>query len=87
MVSITLGSGTLLLYGMLYQTKLIPRFISVWRLLGVAIVLANTLFEMIGVSLTNPGFLMLANELFLGAWLIVKGFSASAVAALSASRS
>ena len=84
MVSITFGSGALLFYGMLYQTKLIPRFISVWGLLGTAVVLANTLSEMFGVSLPNLGYLMLLNELFLGVWLIVKGFNPSAIASLLA---
>jgi hypothetical protein len=79
MVSITLGSGALLFYSMLYQLKLIPRFISIWGFLGALIVLANTLFDMFGVSLPNLGFLMLLNELFLGVWLIVRGFNPIAV--------
>ena len=33
------------------------------------------------------GLPMLLNELFLGVWLIVKGFNPSAVAALSATQS
>jgi hypothetical protein len=79
MISITLGSGGLLFYSMLYQMKLIPRFISVWGLLGALIVLVNTLFDMFGVSLPNLGFLMLLNELFLGLWLIVRGFNSVAI--------
>jgi hypothetical protein len=35
-------------------------------------------------TVPNLGALMLLNELFLGAWLIVKGFSASAIGAPSA---
>jgi hypothetical protein len=81
MVSITLGLGALLFYSMLYQTRLIPRFISIWGLLGAAVVLANTMFDMFGLSVPNLGVLMLLNELFLGVWLIVKGFNPSAIAA------
>ena len=40
--------------------------------------------EMFGVSLPNLGYLMLLNELFLGEWLIVKGFNPSAIASLLA---
>jgi hypothetical protein len=60
---------------MLYREKLIPRFISVWGLLGSAFVLVNVIFDMFAVSLPNLGVLMLLNELFLGVWLIVKGFN------------
>jgi len=82
MISITMGSGALLFYSMLYRTDLIPRWISIWGLAGGLVVLANTLFEMFGVSLPNLGFLMLANELFIGVWLIVRGFKPAATAAL-----
>ena len=44
-------------------------------------VLINTLFDMPGISIPNPGVLMLLNELFLAVWLIVKGFNPSAIVA------
>jgi hypothetical protein len=74
MVSITFGLGALLFYAMLYQSKLIPRFISIWGLVGATVVLANTLLDMFSLTVPNLGVLMLLNELFLGVWLIVKGF-------------
>lgn len=79
MISITLGSGALLFYSMLFRANLIPRWLSVWGLLGALVVLANTLFEMFGISLPNLGFLMLANELFVGGWLMIKGFNPGAI--------
>jgi len=75
MVSITLVLGAFLFYTMLYKTRLIPRFISIWGLLGAAIVLVNAILDMIGIPPGNLGFVMLLNELFLGVWLIVKGFN------------
>ena len=78
MVSITLGLGALLLYTMLYQTRLVPRFISVWGFVGALIVLANTMLDLFGYPPGNLGVIMLLNELFLGIWLIVKGFNPSA---------
>jgi hypothetical protein len=75
MVSITFVLGALLLYTMLYQSKLIPRFISIWGLLGTAVVLVNTILDMLGFPPGNLGVVMLLNELFLGVWLIVKGFN------------
>jgi hypothetical protein len=84
MVSITLGLGALLFYYTLYQSKLVPRFISIWGLIGAAVVLANTMLDMFSLTVPNLGVLMLLNELFLGVWLIVKGFNFSAIASGSA---
>ena len=78
MVSITFGLGALLFYYMLYQLKLIPRFISIWGFIGALVVLANVVLEMFGLTPGNLGILMLVNELFLGVWLIVRGFNSSA---------
>jgi hypothetical protein len=78
MVAITLGLGALLLYTMLYQTRLVPRFISIWGLLGAAAVLVNTMLDLLGFYSGNLGVIMLLNELFLGVWLIIKGFNPSA---------
>jgi hypothetical protein len=84
MVSITFVLGALLLYTMLYQSKLIPRFISIWGLLGTAVVLVNTILDMLGVPPGNLGIVMLLNEVFLGIWLIVKGFNQPAEISKSA---
>lgn len=77
MVTVALVLGALVFYTMLYRSRLVPRFISIWGLLGAVAVLSTALLEMFGVSpgaLEFLGLLMLANELFLGLWLIVRGF-------------
>ena len=84
MVSITFGLSALMFYYILYQSKLIPRFISIWGLVGAAVVLANTILDMFGLPPGNLGVIMLLNELFLGVWLIVKGFNSSAINSPSA---
>jgi hypothetical protein len=81
MVTIALVLGALIFYYMLYQSRLIPRFISVWGLIGALAVLATALVDTFGISpgsLEFLGVLMLLNELFLGVWLIVKGFNPTA---------
>jgi hypothetical protein len=84
MVSITLVLGAFLFYTMLYKTRLIPRFISIWGLLGAAGVLVNSVMDMLGFPPGNLGILMLLNEVFLGVWLIVKGFKEESLPAESA---
>ena len=80
MVAIVLGLAGLMFYYLLYQSKLIPRFISVWGLIGAAFYLTGGLLEIfgynLGLILSLPmGF----NEIFLGVWLIVKGFNSSII--------
>jgi hypothetical protein len=83
MVTFALVLGALMFYYMLYQSRLIPRFISVWGLIAALAVLATALLDTFGISpgsLELLGVLMLLNELFLGVWLIVKGFNPFAIA-------
>jgi hypothetical protein len=82
MLSLVFSLSALMFYYMLVQTRLVPRFLSLWGLIGSALVLTNTLFEIFGIDLgvgLVTGLPMLLNELVLGGWLIVKGFSADAI--------
>jgi hypothetical protein len=76
--------GAMLFYTLLYCSRLLPRFISVWGFIGAALILilniANLGAELgLGVSLVFALPIIL-NELFLGIWLIVRGFNPSAAA-------
>lgn len=67
--------GALILYSFLYSTRLLPRFVSVWGFIGVVcIVLLNIVnFQNVtGMLLALP---IILNEIFMGIWLIVKGFN------------
>ncbi len=91
MLGITVfGLGALMLYYLLYQSKLIPRWLSVWGLIGAPLKLAGGLLIMFG-SLTGSSVLatflylpIAVNEMVLAVWLIVKGFNPSAIASGSA---
>ena len=91
LVYIINGIATLILAYLLYQSKLVPRWISVLGLIGGAVLLAGTSLAMLGLMDVDQGIGMLAVlpgalfELFLPIWLIVKGFNSSAIASLSAS--
>lgn len=77
---IVLSLYSLLFCYLLYQTRLIPRLISVFGLIGYASLLTSALLEIFGYS---PGiFLFLPGALFeiiLPIWLIVKGFNSFAI--------
>ena len=71
--------GAIIFYIFLYQTKLLPRFISVWGLIGIALILLLNLLNIkssAGMILALP---IILNEIFLGIWLIVKGFRPVAI--------
>ncbi|MBX3001688.1 MAG: DUF4386 domain-containing protein [Caldilineaceae bacterium] len=79
MLNLIFSVSALLLYTMLFRARLVPRFISVWGLIAAALVLFNTVLGWFSPALGETfgmitGLPMLLNELFLGIWLIVKGF-------------
>lgn len=84
------GIATLMLAYLLYQSKLIPRSISVLGLIGGAVLLLGTSLDMLGLTDVNQGAGLLAVlpgglfELILPIWLFVKGFDPSAIASESA---
>lgn len=79
-----LGIGSLFFCYLLFQSRLVPRFLAVWGFAGYALFAAGCLLEIFGFSgvglvLTIPGGLF---EVFFGIWLIAKGFNPAAVAEL-----
>jgi hypothetical protein len=81
--------SALTLYYLLYQSKLLPRFIPIWGFIAVAALIAANLLPLPDLTEGfHPAQLLflpiVLNELFLGIWLIVKGFTPSAIASGSA---
>ena len=73
------GIASLMLCYTLYRAKLVPRILAVWGLVGYATILCGSVLEVLGFNLLSihaiPGGLW---ELFIGVWLIAKGFNSSA---------
>lgn len=73
---IFVGVACLMLCYMFYKAKLIPRFLAIWGLVGYATILCGSVLEAMGFDMylihTIPGGLW---EVFLGVWLIAKGFN------------
>ena len=85
LIPVFLGLGALLFYGLLYKTRLLPRCISIWGFIGAVLMLAlnmlitfNLDIDMsIGMLFVLP---IITNEIFLGIWLVAKGFNPAAIA-------
>ena len=77
--------SALILNFVLYQSKLIPRWLSVWGLVGAALIFAYYLLQPFSINLVEILFLPIAaQEMVFAVWLIVKGFNPSAIASGSA---
>jgi hypothetical protein len=80
-----LGVAGLMLCYMFYKANLVPRLIAVWGLVGYAVILGGSVLEVMGFNLSSiqtiPGGLW---ELFIGVWLLAKGFNSSAFVSKSA---
>jgi hypothetical protein len=78
--------GACLYYALFFRTRLVPRWLSLWGLVGIALTMAGSilvLFRQIA-SLSTVQMLMYLpcalQEIVLAIWLIVKGFNPSATA-------
>ena len=68
--------SALVLNFLLYQSELIPRWLSGWGLVGASLLFASYLIQFFSINLTNILFLPLAlQEMVFAVWLIVKGFN------------
>ena len=77
--------SALILNFVLYQSKLVPRWLSGWGFIGAALVFANFLLESFGINPVEILFLPIAvQEMVFAVWLIVKGFNLSAITSESA---
>ena len=72
---IVFGLGGLLLYFLLYRSRLVPRWLSVWGLAGVVSVFAYGLLRMYGGGSMVLALPIGVQEMVLAGWLIAKGFN------------
>ena len=81
----------LILNYLLFRSKLVPRFISVWGLIGATLLLASGFLVMFGLSPSPTSAISMLmslpislQEMVFAVWLIGKGFNSSVIASGSA---
>jgi hypothetical protein len=74
------GLGVLIFNYLMYQSELIPQWLSVWGLLGGVLVVAMGVSRLIGRPMFLLAIPIVLNELVLAVWLIFVGFNSSAIA-------
>jgi hypothetical protein len=82
---ISLNIGGIMFYILLYQSKLIPRWLSVWGMIAAALAIAASVLVMFNiVGIITPFYIalnvpMALQELILAFWLIFKGFNTAII--------
>lgn len=79
--------GAMMYYWVLYKSKLVPRWLSVWGLIGIVLMLVTSLSTLFaGEPFTISGNMLILispiffQEMVLAVWLIAKGFNAEETA-------
>ncbi|MBP2029295.1 hypothetical protein J2755_000215 [Methanohalophilus levihalophilus] len=75
------GIAALFFYYLLYQSKLIPGWLSVWGFVASILLILVNILEIAGLISSSMLFYspIISNEVVLALWLIFKGFNSSAI--------
>jgi hypothetical protein len=73
--------GALMFSSLLFQSRLVPRWLSTWGLVGAGFYIVAPLGSMFGLSLGVLMAPLAVQEMVLAVWLIAKGFNSSAISA------
>ena len=79
LTAIVFSLGSVMFYSLFYQSRLIPRWLSVWGLAGAVLYLASPLLAMFGHGFGLLMAPLAAAELVLAVWLIVRGLDSRAL--------
>ena len=86
LMSLSFALGALMYYYVLYRSRLVPRWLSGWGLVGAGLGLVATVYvgftQEFGFGTVNTvlNIPILVQEMVLAVWLIAKGFNRSALA-------
>ena len=83
LLGIIFSIGALMIYYLLYQSKLIPRWLSAWGFLGGIPYFVASLSGMFGLEIEVFLLPLAVQEMIMALWLIVKGFDENAITSLS----
>ena len=71
-------------YTLLYKSRLLPRFLSIWVLIAAAFMLVGAIIGLLGIVPLSTimavcGAPVGLNEFTIIVWLLIKGFNATAL--------
>jgi hypothetical protein len=76
---VVVGIGALMLYYVLYEVRLLPRWLSGWGLFGAVLYATVGLIavfgaDVLGATMVMPLLVLAVQEMVMAFWLIAKGF-------------
>lgn len=80
MYGLPFGIAAIIYYAIFYKTRLVPRWLAVWGLAGIVLMLVSVISGLLSLMDPSSPVLFLLNmpilmqELVLALWLIIKGF-------------
>ena len=80
-LEIVFSLGAVMFYALFYQTRLIPRWLSGWGIVGAIVYLAGGVLALFGTNLEFLLALLGVQEMVMALWLIIKGFNPSTLTA------
>jgi len=89
MLIIVFSLGALMLYTVLYQSKLIPRWLSGWGFIAILMHLSTACILIFGLTDVNSPIITVINlpiflqEMVMAVWLIAKGFDSTPIQRVS----
>lgn len=78
-LEIVFSLGALMFYTLFYQTRLIPRWLSLWGVIGAVLYHIAGWTDLFGMDMGVLIFPLALQEMVMALWLIVKGFDLKAV--------
>lgn len=83
LLSIPFALGALMFYLLLFRSRLVPRWLAGWGLVGAVLYLVAPLASMFGRSFDGFMAPLAVQEMVMAAWLIARAFDPTAMAAAS----
>ncbi len=78
-LEIAFSLGAIMFYTLFYQTRLIPRWLSLWGVIGAVLYHVAGWTDLFGIDMGVLIFPLAVQEMVMALWLIIKGFSPGAL--------
>lgn len=80
-LTLVFGIGVVIFYSLLYRSRIVPRWMTLWGLIAVPLYVAADLYGVIGATLAAQDLMQMPlalQEMVLAVWMIARGFRPAA---------
>ena len=83
-LTLLFGLGAVIFYSLLYRSRIVPRWITLWGLVAIPLYVAADLYGVLGAALPARDLMQMPlalQEMVLAVWMIARGFRPAAASA------